>query len=86
MPKNDPHSDDPMELRGVVFRSQDERDLREMTTSIIEEYLRIGWKAESILLLFRNPHFRMTNTIYREKGERFVQELIEEAVLRRPVR
>ncbi|MFQ5799324.1 MAG: hypothetical protein ACE5H0_11645 [Bacteroidota bacterium] len=86
MPKREPHVDDPMELRGVIFPNQDELDLRGMTTSIIEEYMRIGWNAESIVLLFRNPHFRMTNTIYRVKGEKFVRELIEEAMLKRPVR
>ncbi len=86
MPKNDPHIEDPMELTGMVFPGQDDRDLEEMTVSIIEEYMRIGWNPESILLLFHNPHFRMTHTIYREKGEQFVQDLIEKAKLRRPVR
>lgn len=85
MPKNEAHSDDPMELKGVGFSGQSERDLREMTTAIIDEYMRIGWKAESILLLFRNPHFRMTHAIYREKGEEFVRELIEEVASTRIV-
>jgi hypothetical protein len=85
MPKDEPHSDDPLELKGMVFPNQGEQDVREMTTSIIEEYMRIGWKAESILELFRNPRFRMTNTIYREKGEKFVQEMIDKVMSKRVV-
>ena len=85
MPKDEPHIDDPMELTGASFPSEDEQDVQEMTTSIIEEYMRIGWKPESILELFRNPHFRMTNTIYREKGEKFVQEMVKKVMSKRVV-
>lgn len=73
-----------MELKGVGFPSHDGGDLQEMTTSIIEEYARIGWNSDRILSLFRNPHFRMTYTIYKQNGEEYVRELIEKVMLARP--
>jgi hypothetical protein len=65
--------DDPMELVGVTFA---DGNLEEMAECLIEEYIRDGWDDERLLHLFRDPFYRLTHQIYREKGEAYVLALI----------
>ena len=65
--------DDPMELVGVALP---EGNLDEMVECLIEEYIRDGWDDENLLHLFRDPFYRGTHQIYREKGEEHILALI----------
>jgi len=75
MPKDEFDAEDPMELVGVVLPA-DENALEEMAECLVEEYIREGWDDESLMQLFRNPFYRATYTVYRQKGEEYVRSLI----------
>ena len=76
MPYTEPKSDDPMELVGMVMPGEPGQ-LEAMAECIVEEYVRLGWDARRLLTLFVNPMFMATHRIYRQKGEAYVQELID---------
>ncbi|MCC6888040.1 MAG: hypothetical protein IT536_05835 [Hyphomicrobiales bacterium] len=64
---------DPHELVGVRFPDGDP-DL--MAECLIEEYLLLGWSDQQLMSLFTRPCFVMTHRIYRDRGDRYVAELI----------
>ncbi len=69
-----PHEkDDPMELVGVALPNV---GADEMADCLIEEYIRVGWDDENLLRLFRDPFYRATHRIHKEKGEAHVLGLI----------
>lgn len=70
--------EDPMALVGVgLDDGPDEQALEEMAVCFVEEYARMGWSGERILLLFRNPAYRGPHRILHIKGEDFVRGLVE---------
>lgn len=78
MPKDEFDTEDPMELVGMVLPGE-AGQLEAMAEAIVEEYVRMGWEAERLMTLFRNPMFMATHRIYRQKGEAYVQDLIRVA-------
>lgn len=76
MPYNEPESDDPMELVGMVMPGEPGQ-LEAMAECLVEEYVRLGWDARRLMTLFVNPMFMATHRIYRQKGEAYVSELID---------
>ena len=77
MPKDEIDPEDPLELRGVGLVTT--ADTTEpMTECFIEEFLRLGYGAASILALFRNPHYLGVHRVWQERGEAFVQQKIGE--------
>lgn len=76
MPYNEPESDDPMELVGMVMPGEPGQ-LEAMAECLVEEYVRLGWDAPRLMTLFVNPRFMATHRVYRQKGEAYMQELIE---------
>ena len=77
MPKDEFEPEDPMELVGFVAPALTESDLEEMAVCIVEEYVRMGMDDTEIRRLFHHPVYRMTHSIYRQKGETYVEELIQ---------
>ena len=75
MPKNEVDPEDPMELHGVAFLTEEDTQA-EMAACFVEEFLRLGWRAEAILALFRNPHYVGPHMVLENKGEPFVREVI----------
>lgn len=70
--------EDPMELVGVKFEQEpDEAVHHDMACSIVEEYMRMGWTGENIMRLFRNPAFKLSNDILQQRGEAYVQGLVD---------
>lgn len=65
--------DDPMELVGVTLPGG---SIEEMAECLVEEYIRDGWDDENLLHLFRDPFYRATHQVYREKGEEYILALI----------
>ena len=53
--------------------------VKEMTRCVIEEYLSMGWTENLIMGMFKKPVYRGPHTIYRQKGEEYVQQLITES-------
>ena len=69
-------SDDPMEL--VCERMPGETQF--LARCIIEEFTQIGYCAEDLFTLFREPVYPMLNGILRTEGETFVRNLIGEVL------
>ena len=69
----EPETDDPMEL---VMHSLPGTDPVVMARCIVEEYALLGLGDEEILELFRQPIYQ-THGLYRERGESWVRELIQ---------
>lgn len=64
--------DDPLEL---VMHPVPGGDPESMATCFIEEYARMGMEEAEILQLFSQPIYR-THTLYQERGEPWVRQLI----------
>ena len=70
--------DDPFELMGVILPAQDETSLREMAMCFVEEFLRDGWSDEQLRAMFKNPFYRGPYLVWREKGDAYVEAVIQE--------
>ncbi|MFN7182055.1 MAG: hypothetical protein ACK4NF_05205 [Planctomycetota bacterium] len=66
--------DDPMELVGVEYTLH---NFDTVIEGIIEEYIKLGFDENKIIWLFKNPFFKMTNSIYKQKGEQYIKRVIE---------
>lgn len=67
--------DDPMELVGTLLPAE-AGELEAMAEALVEEYVRLGWSERRLMTLFVNPTFLATHSIFRQKGEAYVLELI----------
>jgi hypothetical protein len=76
MPKDEFDTEDPMELVGMVLPGE-AGQLERMAECIVEEYVRMGWDERRLMVLFANPLFLATHRIYQQKGESYVQALIQ---------
>ena len=66
--------EDPMELVGIALPQEDGDSMAEC---LIEEYLLLGWNDRQLMTLFTRPFFQATHRIYHDKGEEYVQSLIQ---------
>lgn len=78
MPKDEFDFEDPFELNGMSFPT-DEDTTVPMAETFIEEFLRMGYDPGAILSLFRDPHYLGPNMAFQTRGETFVRGLIEDA-------
>lgn len=78
MPYNDPDDTDPMELQGMVVETDNPGVQREMATSFIEEFMRMGYGRDYIMSLFMIPDYIGPYMAYQELGPEVILELIEE--------
>ena len=69
--------EDPMALVGMVMPGEPGQ-LEAMAECLVEEYVRLGWDETRLMVLFHNPMFLATHRIYRQKGEQYVRELIQQ--------
>jgi hypothetical protein len=49
-----------------------------MARTFIEEFALMGWPPERIMRLFKSAAFAGTHSVYEERGEAYVQGLIDE--------
>jgi hypothetical protein len=77
MPKDEIDPDDPLELQGVGLLTHEDTS-EPMTECFIEEFMRLGYDAGSILALFRNPHYTGVNMVLQNRGDDFVKAKIVE--------
>jgi hypothetical protein len=78
-PDKEFEADDPLALvPAVMDMPMDEDAYRQMAETFVEEYMLLGFSDEKIAELFRNPFFRATHEILKNKGESYVTELIKE--------
>ncbi|MCC7377548.1 MAG: hypothetical protein IT581_23005 [Verrucomicrobiales bacterium] len=87
MPKDEFDFEDPLELNGMAFLSQEDTT-DDMAECFTEEFLRIGFDHHRVLALFANPHYLGPHLAYQQRGEAFIRDLIAGVFARwgRPVR
>lgn len=81
MPKDEFDLQDPLELNGAVFPTEEDTS-GAMCECFIEEFMRLGYGPEQILALFRDPNYLGTNMVLERRGERFVRDAIIETFAR----
>jgi hypothetical protein len=81
MPKNEFDFEDPLELNGVAFPTQEDTT-DAMCECFIEEFMRMGYNAKQVLALFRNPHYLGMNLVLEKRGEQFIRERVAEVFVR----
>ncbi|MBI4841069.1 MAG: hypothetical protein HY803_08345 [candidate division NC10 bacterium] len=79
MPYDDPDPTDPQMLVGVVLPSNEEAT-REMAYVFAEEFARMGFDAQGIANLFRDPFYAGAHQVYRALGAEAVDEIVRECV------
>lgn len=81
MPKDEFDFEDPLELNGVAFLTEEDTSA-EMAECFAEEFMRMGYNHKQVLALFRNPHYVGPNMVLANKGEPFVRDIIAETFAR----
>ena len=81
MPKDEFDFEDPLELNGVAFVTEEDTT-DAMCECFIEEFMRMGYNAKQVLALFQNPHYIGMNMVLEKRGEQFVRERVQEVFAR----
>jgi hypothetical protein len=81
MPKDEFDFEDPLELNGVAFLTEEDTT-DDMCECFIEEFMRMGYNAKQVLGLFRNPHYLGMNLVLEKRGEQFVRDSITDIFAR----
>ena len=79
MPYNDPDPADPSILIGVSFPT-DADATTDMAYVFAEEFARMGYDAERLMRLFRNPFYAGAHDAYQRLGDEAVRRIVEECV------
>ncbi|HHY85277.1 MAG TPA: hypothetical protein GYA07_07040 [Verrucomicrobia bacterium] len=82
MPKDEFDFEDPFELNGMAFLTEEDTT-NDMAECFIEEFMWMGYGHKQILALFRNPHYVGPNMALAKRGEPFIRELISDVFARR---
>jgi hypothetical protein len=81
MPKDEFDFEDPLELNGVAFLTEeDTTDV--MCECFIEEFMRLGYNPKQILALFRDPNYLGMNLVLEKRGELFIRSAITDLFAR----
>lgn len=71
------HEADPYELVGLVIPGE-EGQTEAMAQALVEEFILLGWNEKQLMTLFTSPLYLGTYRIYQEKGDAWVQALIQD--------
>jgi hypothetical protein len=82
MPKDEFDFEDPFELNGMAFLTEEDTT-HDMAACFIEEFMRLGYGHKQILALFRNPQYLGPNMALAKRGEAFIRDLISDLFARR---
>ena len=80
MPKNECDPEDPVEIVGLELSNQTEAQLRDMALCFAEEFVREGWAKERLLQMFKNPFYQGPHLVWKQKGDEFIRQVIQEAM------
>ena len=70
-------ADDPFEMVGMSLDAEPGTDPEaEMARVFVEEFLRMGRKAEDVMTLFDSPFYRLTHDVLLRRGRPWVAELV----------
>lgn len=76
-------ADDPLEPTAVALPANRET-VAYMGRCFVEELARMGYRRNALLAFFRNPFYQGPHLVYRQLGEGFVRNLIEEEMAKKP--
>ncbi|MBI2119199.1 MAG: hypothetical protein HYT97_06190 [Elusimicrobia bacterium] len=79
MEKKEFEQDDPMSLTGMVLPLSKEEGLKAeetMVSCFIEEYFCMGFSAQQILEIFKDPFYQAPYEIFQTRGELYVQKMV----------
>jgi hypothetical protein len=79
MPFRDPDPTDPNMLVGVMLPADAEAS-RDMAYVFAEEFARLGYTHEQLLLLFTNPFYGGAHGAYQQLGETEILSIIDECL------
>ena len=79
MPYDDPDPTDPNMLVGVEIPAGATSDL-DMAYAFAEEFAKLGFSAERLLAVFRNPYYAGAHRAFLELGEDKIESIVREAV------
>ena len=79
MPYDDPDPTDPTMLIGVEIPAGETSDV-EMAYAFAEEFAQLGFSAERLLALFRNPFYAGAHRAFLALGAERIENIIREAV------
>lgn len=66
------------ELTHHVVPGEPGRDhIAEMAEAFVVEFKRMRWTDEAILAMFRNPFYAGPHYVYKERGEKYVVDLLD---------
>jgi hypothetical protein len=71
-------AEDPMEFVGVELPAADDRSQKEMAACFVEEFFRMGFDRGRLEAMFRDPFYGALHRIYRDFGEGYVGNLLDE--------
>lgn len=77
MPYGEPDPEDPTELRGIRLPAADDSSMHEMATSFVQEFFRMGYSADRVMALFKNPHYAASHKAAQVLGEDTIKEIIQ---------
>ena len=76
MPYGEPDATDPMELVGHAM-PDDPGALDRMAEAVVDEYVRVGFGAEQLMPMFRDPFYALMHSIWCERGDAWCAALVE---------
>ncbi len=79
MPYDDPDPTDPTMLIGVEAPAGETSDT-EMAYAFAQEFAQLGYSAERLMGLFRNPFYAGAHRALQVLGEDKIQSIVQEAV------
>jgi hypothetical protein len=80
MARKENEEDDPVEMIGMQLPNQTEEQLRDMALCFAEEFVREGWSEERLMKMFKNPFYQGPYLVWQQKGDDYVQSVIDDAV------
>ncbi len=79
MPYDDPDPEDPNMLVGVEIPAGETSDL-DMAYTFAEEFVQMGYSAEQLMAVFRNPYYAGAYRAYLQLGEENTRSIVQEVV------
>jgi hypothetical protein len=79
MPYNDPDPTDPSILVGISLQTDADATM-DMAYVFAEEFARMGYDADRLMGLFRNPFYGGAHDAYQRLGDEAVRGIVEECV------
>ena len=83
MPKYEADPEDPMALVGMALPAESLESVAMMAQCFAEEFSAMGYSADEVLALFRNPEYRSARLAMATLGEDRVAEMVYEICARR---